>query len=111
MIAIAAGNELAVELVLTALVAIANARLAATEVVHADVFGLEDEPALHGEARLDEIARQLGLTIHGHRAAGEPLQIDAGAPACEYQLEAVMDQALALQALIGPRLAEQLHRA
>ena len=85
---------------LHAVQAIADARLAAVEIVDRDVLRLEvNLPAL-GEAQGDHVLHHLVLPVDGDRAAaGQVFAIDPVAAAGEADLDAPVNQALAPQAL------------
>lgn len=65
--------------------------------------------AAGGEARRDEILHHFVLAVDGDAApAREVGEVDAVAPALEAQLDAVMDESLALHALADAGLDEKI---
>jgi hypothetical protein len=78
--------------------------------VYAHVLGLEVEPAPSRLAGDVEVLGDLGLAVDRHAAAGQVDEVDAPAPAVDAQLDAAVDQPLAVQALADLRLVEQVHR-
>ncbi len=103
--AVAAGDEVAGQLVLRAVQAIADARLAAVDIVDRDVRRLETDLSVLGEAQGDHVLHRLVLTVDRDRAAaGQVFKIDPVAAAGEANFDAPVDQALAPQAFAEPRL-------
>ena len=95
--AVAAGDEVAGELVRLAVLLVGDARPRPVEVVHRDVGGLVHGGQAGRAARLHQVARQLGLAVdHDGLAAGQAVQVDAVATAAPQHLEAVVHQALAV---------------
>ena len=94
----------ALELVLLAVVAVADARPLGLEVVHRDVGDLEVQRQPVVETRGDQVLDDLVLAVdHDAAAAGQLAQRDAVALAVEPQLDAVVDEPLALHALADAR--------
>ena len=103
--AVAAGDHVAFELLLPALVHEAERRALALEAVHAHVRHLEVQRRAAREARGDEVLHDLGLAVDDDRApVGEIAQRDAMPLAVELQLDAAVHEALALHALADARL-------
>ena len=112
MEAIAAADKIADDLVRLAVVLEANARRLAIEIVNADVTRLEQNLSAVMQARLDEIFHHLVLRVDRDRApAGQLVHVDAVTLPVKTQLDAVMDQPFAAQALAHPRRVQQIHRA
>src|SRR3954470_6560955 len=111
--AVAAGDEIADELSGLALLGRAgDPRPVRGDAGDAGRLGLEQDLAARVEAELDEVLQHLVLGVDGDRAAaGEAVEVDAVAATGEAQLDAVVDEALALEALAGPDLAHQVDRA
>ena len=109
MEAVAAGDEVAVELVRLAVLLVGDARLRAVEVVHRDVRGLVDGRQAGGRARVHQVARQLGLAVDHHvLAAGQAVHVDAVPLAAAQHLEAVVHEALAVHARADAGLVQQV---
>src|SRR5471032_1252336 len=112
MEAIAAGDEVARDLVADAVLGVAHARAVAVEVVQAHVVGLEDDLETGLVARVHEIARDFGLAVDGDGlAAGCGFHIDTVARSAERHFHAVVDETLAMQPLRRADLFEQADRA
>jgi hypothetical protein len=107
MIAIAARDVVALELVRPAVVRITHGRSRRGEVLDGDIRRLEHELAARGNPGIQEILRDLGLSIHGDRSARQSLEIDAKRPAAESEIEAVVHQALSLHPLAHLRFEEE----
>ena len=109
MEAVAAGDDVAAQLVVGSLVAEADARPLALEVVQRDVVDLEAQLAAGLQPRGDEVLDHLLLAVDGDRPpAGELGEVDAVPAPVEAQLEAVVDEALAVQALGDAGRVEQV---
>ena len=77
--------------------------------MHTDVAHLEEDLLARVEARLDEVLDDLVLRVDRDRTpAGEPAEIDAMAAPAEAQLDAVMDEAFALEPLAHARLDQEV---
>ena len=112
MEAVAAGDDVAAQLVVGALVAEADAGPLALEVVQRHVLDLEAQLAAVAQPRGDEVLDHLLLAVDRDRPpAGELGEVDAVPAPVEAQLEAVVDEALAVQALAHAGLVEQVDRA
>jgi AraC-like DNA-binding protein len=84
----------------------------AGQVVRLHVLGVVDHGALQAVARVVQVARELGLAVHHHRAAAAVLvQVHAVHAAVVGDEEALVDLALAVHALAALRLAHQLGEA
>jgi hypothetical protein len=80
--------------------------------VHAHVLDLEAQVAAGRGGGGDEVLDHLLLPVDGDGpAARQVAQRDAVAAAVEAQLDAVMDEALALEPLAQPGRPQQVHRA
>ena len=110
--AVAAGDDVALELVLPALVREQDTRPLRLEVLDADVVHLEEQRAPGLEPRRDQILDDLGLAVDVDRlAAGELAHVDPVALAVELQLDARVDEALAAQALPDACVGEEVDDA
>jgi hypothetical protein len=78
--------------------------------VHADVLGLEEELAAGRLAGGVEVLGDFGLAVDRHAAAGQGHEVDAPAATVNAEHDAVVDQALPVQALTDSSLVEQIHR-
>src|SRR5690606_29453233 len=107
--AVAAGDEVAGDLVRGAALAVTHDRRVRIEAVDADVLGFVDGRRTGGGARVHQVARDLGLSVDGHvLAAGEAGEVDAVALAVEAQLDPAVDQPLGVQPLSDAGLVEQV---
>ena len=85
-------------LVVQPAVAIAHDRCIAVEAVEAHVLGLVDGLRAGRAARVHQVARDLGLAVDDDRLAHERVEVDPVPFAARCDLDAVMDEALAVQA-------------
>jgi hypothetical protein len=68
VVAVTAGDDIADQLLGLAVArAEADRRRRAVEVVHAHIVGLEDDLAVRGKPRGDEVLHHLLLSVDGHR--------------------------------------------
>src|SRR6267154_3408512 len=111
MEAVAAGDEVAGDLVADTVLAIGDTRVIGIEIMRLDVTGLVNRGEAGRLARVHQIERHLGLSVEHHRLAGGGMQIDAVPRAAKGELDAIVDQALATGARAGADLVEQRHRA
>src|SRR4051812_29787515 len=110
--AVAAGDDVALERLRLALVCERDARRVAVDALEAEVGDLEADVAARLEAAGDEVLDDLLLAVDGDRPpAGQPAQVDPVALAVEAQLDAVMDEPLACQAVAEPGLGQELDGA
>ena len=111
--AVAAGDEVAGELLCLALLGgEADLGAGAGDVVDRLDLGLEMDLPAGLQPELDQILQHLVLGIDGdHPAVGELLQVDAVVAAQKADVEAVMDEAFALQPVAGADLGHQVDRA
>ena len=70
--------------------------------------GLEHDLAAGGQAGRDEVLDDLLLAVDGDRAPGQLEEVDAVAAPVEGQLDAAVGEALAVEAIGEPELAQQL---
>src|SRR5262249_45415462 len=108
--AVAAADEVAGELFLLAVVAEANFRRAAGEIVHAHVARLEQNLPAVGEPPLDQVLHHLLLAVDGHALAPELAEIDVVQRAAEGKVDAVVEHALALHARADAGLDQEVAR-
>jgi hypothetical protein len=110
--AVAARNDVAAQLVPGAVVFETDDRLRGLELVERDVSDVEEEQRAAFEPRFDEVLDHLGLPVDDDRPpAGELAERDAVALAVELKLDAVVDDALALEPLSHARLPQQVDRS
>ena len=109
--AVAAADEVTRERLRLAVLAKADLRPVALEIVDAHVFGLEDDLAAGGEPGGDQVLGDLGLAVDGHGLAGERSEVDPVALAAEAELDAFVDQPEPAHPLADLRLLEQIDRA
>ncbi len=109
MEAVAAGDEVAVEALLSAVLAIRDVRLRAVEAVHGDVLGAVDRRQSRGGPGVHEVARELGLAVDQDAlAAGQCVQIDSVPLAAGKDLEAGVHETLAMHSRADAGLVEQV---
>ena len=109
---VAAGDDVAGELVLDAVLPKTDARRVRVEVVDAHVIDLEVQRAAGRQARLDEIVDDLVLTVDGDRAAaGELGHVDAVPRAAEGEIDAIVPQPFAREPFADANLVHQIDRA
>ena len=110
--AVAAGDGVAAQLVVGAVVPEADAGRVGVDVVHADVVDLEQQLGARRQPRLDEVADHLLLAVDGDRGtAGQLRQRDPVPDAVEAQLEPLVHEPLAVQALAQPGGPQQVDGA
>ncbi len=110
MEAVAAGDEIALDLVIAPVVVIAHAGMR-VEAVQAHVVGLEDCLRSGGRARVDQVLRHLGLAIdHDSLPSGQRREIDAVPRAAEENIESLVDQTFAVQPRTDAGVIEHLDR-
>ena len=107
---VAAADEVAGELFLLAVVAEANFRRAAGEIVHAHVARLEQNLPAVGEPPLGQVLHHLLLAVDGHALADELAEIDVVQGAAEGKIDAVVEHAFALHARAGAGLDQEVAR-
>src|SRR5579859_813826 len=109
MEAVAAGNEIARQLDPRAILLERDLRMISLKVCGLHVGNVEEDRAVVGESGGDEILDDLMLGIDRDRApACQLVHIYAVADAVEAQLDAVMDDALALHALADAQPNQQI---
>ena len=111
MKSVAAGDEVAFDLVGDAVLDIGDAGAVGIEIERLDVGGLVDGGEAGRLAGVHQVQRHLGLAVDHDRLAGGGVHIDAMPGAAERELHAMMDQPLAMGARAGANLVEQRHRA
>ena len=112
VIAVAAGDEIAMQLLLLPVRPEGHARRGAIEIVERDVLGLVDRRATEGLAGCDQVARHFGLAVDGDRlAAAQVFQIEAMERAAESEREAVMDETFVIQAFADAGLVQEVDHA
>jgi hypothetical protein len=80
--------------------------------MHAHIAGFENDLSSGGEPGAYQILDDLMLGVDRDRlAAGELVQVDAMAAAVESQLDSMMNEPFAFQALSDARFDEHVHRA
>src|SRR5258708_4518948 len=111
MESVAAGDEIAVDLMRKSVLDVSDARMIGVEIMRLDVGGFINRGQPSRLARVHQVERHLGLAVDHHGLAGCGLHVDAMAAAAESELDAVMDQALAVGARAGADFIEQGYRA
>jgi hypothetical protein len=108
---VAAGDEVAFDLVADAVLDISDARAVAIEIERFDVGGLIDGGEAGRLAGVHQVERHLGLAVDHDGLAGGAVHVDAVARAAEREFDTMVHQPLAMSALPGADLVEQRHRA
>ncbi len=108
---VTAGDEVALQLLLAAVVPEVHGRPVAGQAVHADVGDLEPDVAAVGQPLRDQVLDDLLLAVHRDGPAGEVGHRHPVAGPFEAKLDALVAQALAVQPLRYARLAERVDRA
>ena len=111
MKAVAAGDEVADELVLGARQPVAEPGPIALDIAKDDIGRLPDDRAVAGKARGDEVAGDFGLAVDRDGLSRQLPEIDAKAPAVHGDLDAVMHQPVTMQPLGDPRPFQQVDRS
>ena len=111
MEAVAAGDEVAFDLVADAVLDVGDARAVGIEIMRLDVGGLIDGGEARCLARVHQVERHLGLAVDHDGLAGGGVHVDAVPRAAKGEFDAMMHQPLAVGARAGADLVEQPHRA
>ena len=107
MESVAAGDEVAGDLMADAVLDVGDARMIGVEIMRFDVGGLIDRGQAGRLARVHQVERHFGLAVDHHRLAGGGLHVDAMARAAKSEFDAVMNQAFAVGARAGADFVEQ----
>ena len=111
VVAVAAGDDVAVQVVRLVGVGVADAGVGAVDVVQGNVLGFEQH-ALAGEDSLDQVFGHLGLAIDRDVLAfGQASQVDAERLAVQADAEAGVGQAFLAQAMGDAGAVQQRDRA
>ena len=108
MEAVAAGDHVALELMRFALVAEVDAGPVGLQLVHGNVLDLEQERLARLEPRADQVLDDLRLPVDDDRLAGQRREVDPMALAVELQLDAPVDDPLALHTHADAGVAEEV---
>src|SRR5262249_44410953 len=108
--AVAAGDEVAGDLLHVAADAVGYARTVAEDVVHADVAGGVDGLCASDRAAVHEVAGDLGLSVDHHRLAGELLERDSMADTVDANLHARVHETVAVHAAANAGFVEKIAR-
>ena len=111
MKSVAAGDEIAGDLVADAVLEVGDARTIGVEIMRLDVCGFINGGQAGRLAGVHQVERHFGLAVDHHRLAGGGLHVDAMAAAAEREFDAVMDQAFAVRTRAGADLIEQRNGA
>ena len=112
MEAVASRHEVAAEVALLAVLAIAHARLLTVDVERTDVVHVETNLPVAGEPGGDQVLHHLVLPVDGDRTSARQLaQRNAVSRTVELQIQAVMHEPLAIHALTDAGIAQQVRRA
>ena len=110
MIAVAAGDEVALQLVGLAAVPIAHRRVFAVEAFDGHVAHVELELGRGGRSRFDQILGHLRLPVDGDLPAGQALQVNAQTALRKRHGKTIVDDALLENAVANLCLEKQFHR-
>ncbi len=109
--AVAACDDVALELLRDALVREPNARPLAVELVHAHAVDVEEQRQTARQPRSDEVLHDLGLTVDDDRPSTAQLGQRHVMPlAVELKIDAVVDDPFAIHPLADTGFAQQLDR-
>ena len=112
MEAVAAGDQIALELARPALVLERDPGPVGVDVVHRDAAHLEEERLAGVQADPDQVLHDLGLAVdHDRRPAGQLAQRDAVPLAVELEADPMVDDSLAGQPLACAGTYQRVHRA
>jgi hypothetical protein len=111
MRAVTPGDEIAVDFMRLAGMQVVDFWLAILEAFDANVVNLEQDLPAGGEAGLNQVFDDFVLTIHGNRAPGEILEVDAVTLSAETQFDAVVNKSLALHPFANTHLGEKIDGA
>ncbi len=110
MKAVAAGDEVADELLLPAGMPEPDLRRLAGEIVDADIGSLEQDPPAVGEPACDEVLHHLLLAVDGDALADQVAEIDVVQGAVEGEMNAMVKHSLALHARAHAGLDQEVAR-
>jgi len=108
---VAAGDEIALDLLLNTAAAVAHAGAAMLDLVQAHIRGLIQRLSAGGQASIHEIARDLGLAVDDHALADQGLKVDAVPLTAEGNLDTVVGQAVPVHAVTHAGLIKKLGSA
>jgi hypothetical protein len=109
---VAAGQKIAGELVRLPILAKRDAGLVGIDVAHRDAVDVEQEIPAGVEPRRDQVLDDFVLCVDGNRAPARQLRkVDPVTPPAEAELDAVVDEALALHPLADAGLGEKVDGA
>ena len=111
MVAIAAGDEIAVDLLAPAVLRVAHPRPAGIEIIDRKRLRFPDDAAACRLTCIRQIFLYLGLAIDHHASAGKTLQIDPVRAAVEREFDAVVRKTLAHHPRPDTSLVQQIDRA
>src|SRR6516165_1022431 len=110
MKAVAAGNEVASDLVAPAPGAIAHPRPIAGNAVHAHVLRRIDGRGAGSVSAIHEIFGDLGLAVDHHGFAGQLFEREAVPRAVDANLDAIVDEPVGMHPRADSGLVQQVHR-
>jgi hypothetical protein len=110
VIAVAAGDERGVDALLGAIPGEGQERGIAVDPVDRDVARLEDDLEPARGSRVDQVAGDFGLAIDGDVSTSQRGDVDADDAVVGGEVEAVLDHALGVEALIDAEFVEQVGR-
>src|SRR5271166_3767155 len=108
--AVAPGDEIARDFARDAVAAVAQARPPGGDIVQAYPVGLVEGRHARSGARLHQVAGDLGLAVNGDGLAGQLAEIDALPPSAKADLDAVMNETLAMKPVADAGAVEQTDR-
>src|SRR5689334_15748231 len=111
VVAVAPGDEVALQPMLAAVLAPRHARRGGVEIVRSNLVRFVDRRAAEIAARIHEVVRDFGLAVDDDPlAARQAMQVDAMAGVAERQLDAVVEKPFATHARAYAGLVEQVGR-
>jgi hypothetical protein len=109
--AVAAGDEIAAQLMIDSVGPVGQSRPVHPDVMQGDVRRLPDNRSIAGQARRNQVLHHLALAVDRDGLARQPGQVDSEAPAVHSELDPLVDQPLAVQALGDAGLFQKLDSA
>ena len=109
--AVAAGDEIAFEHLVDAVLPVMDARPGAVEILDARHLGFEDQRRAGFQPGGDQVLHHFELAVDHHAAAGQGRQVEMDGAAAEADVEPVVDHAFAAHAPVEAEIGERVDRA